>query len=151
MAKVFIVTVGEYSSQGNWGVYSTLELAQEAKELANSLNDIEEFEVDFMPDHPQGMVCWCIVLTEQGEVLNQYRLPPSDEDWHPCCGMPGEAPGVRFYVWAKDNKQAIKAANERRAQLIALNLWTTDWHKWNSDPKIQASLRKGPYVAEDGR
>jgi acyl-CoA reductase-like NAD-dependent aldehyde dehydrogenase len=44
--------------------------------------------------------------------------------------MPSGNLGVRFYMWAKDEEHAVKIANERRAALVAANVWTTNYDAW---------------------
>jgi hypothetical protein len=146
---IYIVSDGSYSDYEIEGIYSTREKAEEAKVLFNADNDIEEREVDAIPAHPVGLLPWTIQVNADGSVLDSYRRGPGDP--HPCW-MPTQhwdgglgRPCVSFFVWARDGEHATKIANDKRRQLIAENLWTTDWKTFTALGK-EGRLENGPGV-----
>jgi hypothetical protein len=90
---------------------------------------IEEMEADSIPEHPPGMLRFDVEMNREGDVINVHRRSVEysiNYDWVPY------SDGVRvvFKTWAKDEKHAIKIANERRVALLATDQWTTDWNVW---------------------
>ena len=126
MTTVYLVTDGSYSDYRVLGVYSTEEKAKSAVELFHAQNDIEEFEIDAIPEHPPGMLAWSVVMEANGDTRLVRRESPLEDRWAPY----GDGRACIFYLWAKDEEHALKIANERRTSLIALGEWTTDWHAW---------------------
>ena len=132
--KVYIVSDGWYSDYHICGIYSTPEKAEEAKRVFNA-GDIDELELDKVPDHPPGLVLWVFHMDRQGNSKDVSRIGAGDcenETWNP--GLHGKE-HVRFSIWARDEKHAVKVANERRIQLLASNEWTTDWEVWRAAQK----------------
>ena len=130
--KIYAVSTGRYSDYRIEGIYSTKEKAQEAHCLYAADNDIEEYELDAMPEHPPGMLHYFVKMDEQGnasfvEIRSAEHMP--NFDWSPY----GDNKNVGFNVWAKDEIHAIKISNEKRAQLIATNRWTTDFNLWRKN------------------
>lgn len=137
-SKVYIVTSGCYSDYGVEGVFSTRENAQKVVDLYSPGSDfmgewrIEEFELDrLMTFAERGKQLYSIEMEKDGTVVKcnvEFRedLPP-DEEFHyvsfksfPCrlC--------LITHVIATSKEHAIKIANERRAFLIANNLWAEE-------------------------
>ena len=126
---IYIVTDGDYSDYSIRGVFSTKEKAEHAKAFYNSRNDLEEYEVDSLPEHPEGMFWFGVQMTKEGEAIEVSRgtvMWENKERWAPY----GDDRSVYFEMWARDEKRAIKTANERRIRLIESNQWTTNWNAW---------------------
>lgn len=123
MSKVYLVTDGDYSDYHVLGVYATTEKAEEAKLLYAADNDIEEYELDAVPDSPPGLVPFVVTITFSGDVRDAYRESADQFSprWH--VANWDRNPCGRFYMWARDEQHAVKIANEWRAQIAALGLW----------------------------
>ena len=130
---IYAVTTGEYSDYRLLGVFSTKAKAENFKALTKS-DYIEEYELNGMMDHPKGMLWWEVSMDAEGnsrEVTHEnaiYSDSYKDSDWRP----DGDGSNVSFYLWARNEKHAVKVANERRLALIASGQWTADWHAWKA-------------------
>lgn len=131
--NIFLVTDGDYSDYHVEGVYSTRKNAELAQKLFASDN-IEEYEVDDFGNAPAGMFWYEVEMDKEGNArdakIHNAKCTIEDE-WRPY----GDNKVVTFYMWAKDEKHAVKIANERRIRLIESNAWTTDWNAWREDRK----------------
>jgi hypothetical protein len=125
---VWVVGFGSYSDYHVVGVYSSEELADKAAECDPD-HLIEEIELDAPSDHehPAGMKRFAVHMTRDGGIdLLQVNIA------HDIFGEGPSAPGTPrevwvFYMWARDEEHAIKIANERRAMVIATNMWDAPW------------------------
>lgn len=123
--KIYIVTDGIYSNYHVVGVYSTQEAAERAKVLYASDNDIEEFELDAMPDTPNDRLYpYEVSIHKDGNVADVCRLSVV-ESWYPDRWFRSFSNAVVFIIRAQDEKHAVKIANEKRAHLIASGEWET--------------------------
>lgn len=140
---MYVLTAGEYSDYRIKGVYSTREKAESVKVHVEDANDIEEYELDVMLEVPDGHSLFSINMKEDGTVFDPWgrnNISPGLPDGVEILPVEklfylkfdGSSDAVYyayqprtayrcFYVIAKDSTHAIKIANERRAQLIALN------------------------------
>jgi hypothetical protein len=130
MAKVYLVSDGWYSDYHICGVYSTKALAEQARMLYVAGNDVEELELDALPEHPPGLLAYRVVMFRDGNVNKCEResVQGHDERWSPYGTQAGK--GVVFRVWARDEEHAVKIANERRSGLIASGEWTENFNEW---------------------
>ena len=118
----YVLTEGDYSDYHIIGVYSTKELAEEAKSLW-PCSDVESFPLDEIPEHPPGMYCW------NGWV--EKRIGSEEPKQGVYKTAPGEAyeQGVefaygnllRFHVvfWATDEDHALKILQDKYHQHTA--------------------------------
>lgn len=123
--KVYLLTSGDYSAYTVLGVFSTAEKAEEARPFlcgddgGEYENELEEFELDGVPDHPPGHMLYSVTISRDGDLLG---VPG-----HIGAGsLTGEYPFTHHLylrVWARDAEHAVKIAGERRAQLIATGRW----------------------------
>lgn len=129
MSKIYLVTEGSYSDYRVLGVYSSVEKAEHAKLLYVADNDIEEYELDAVPESPPGLLAYVVLMEISGDVkrLWQESVAGFKSRWHPE-DLYGSDPVAWFRIWARDEQHAVKIANEWRAQIIALGLW--DLHKF---------------------
>jgi len=141
MTKIYVVTGGCYSDYHIVGVFSSEKLANKAAESLNS--QVETYELDKHSDRiVQGFSAYRIVMSLNGDVTSVR------EDTYPCwldkateqtcekkrmpkfSGTKNEYIGwqsVReVYVWARDEKHAVKIAGDRRREMIANGEWETD-------------------------
>lgn len=140
--KVYLVSTGCHSDYTPRAIYSTKELALEANRFFGNENEVEEFDLDVMPNHPAGMYPFEVLIDQDGNVhkvcfvtyeIGFNRFMKIDGKYEE---MPDWVPdnsvgyGVRtlttqrfftYRMWAKDEQHAVKIANERRAMAIANN------------------------------
>lgn len=131
--KVYVVGAGEYSDWHVVGVCTSLEKGELLKQL--HAGTIQEFEVDKIPEYPPGMRYWCVSMKKDGtaecvckNIEEEKRNGKWGEGWHKGWSPVrySRAKWINFYCWAKDEKHAIKIANERRAVLIERGDWITN-------------------------
>lgn len=131
MEEVFVVTTGEYSDYSISAIFTDRDLAVDyinsfTSQNWYSFNDIEVYKLNpYKFELQNGYKPFTVLMDIEGktlkcsvsEVSNEwnhnneklYRINPNNE--------------MYSYVYAKDQKHAIKITNERRIQLIALNIW----------------------------
>lgn len=127
--KLFQVDDGDYSDYHVCGIFSTREKAEHAKKFYQADRDISEIEVDALPPHPKGMFWHSVQMNREGNtfaVKIENGKYSHDREWAPY----GDDETVIFDMWARDEKHAVKIANERRVRLIADNEWTSNWEEW---------------------
>ena len=130
MKIVYLVTQGEYSDYRICAAYSTRERAQkyviewEKLGITYDRPSIEELEIN----KTVPKVVTVVYMDKEGRTYN-LRLDLSN---HYPIGFVGFMATVRNHpeksqlIWnvhTKDEKRAVKIVNEKRSQLIALNLW----------------------------
>lgn len=126
MDKVYLVTTGDYSSYGVVAVYSTQEKAQKLVDLMKD-GDIEEYDLDMETGE---YTRWMISMSKDGSICwktsKDTVFHPESPSYHlnsvPNSKIKKEK-YLLYIVTCKTEEQAIKAANEVRTQLIALNKW----------------------------
>jgi hypothetical protein len=104
---IYILTEGEYSDYHIIGAYSSMELANKAKVLY-PVSEIEEYDLDIIPEHPPGMVAWLVVIVD-GNLAQCSQISPSwmnDRDFN-------QFNSWNFYIWATDKEHAEKIALDR--------------------------------------
>ena len=130
MKKMFALTAGDYSDYHIVGLFSSKEaLFKEAgtddeKVINNSGMRIEEYELD----KPLSLnkITTSILMEKDGSVTQARTYIPNDWDTAKDFGFQTGQP-LRtcwyFHIETEYQDRAIKVANERRTQLIALDLW----------------------------
>jgi len=128
--KLYVTSHGEYSDWHIVAIFSDKEKAEKfnADMLLNS-NNIEEWELDKVPDSPVGLFPFEVHMKYDGTALKVLRADIDGfeegyyiNDW----GNSKEINILRNEVWAKDDKHAVKITNEQRARLIANHKWEAD-------------------------
>lgn len=128
---VFVVTAGSYSDYRVCGIYSTREKAERAKDVFNADNDIEEWTLDEMPECPPGLVAWRVHIQKDGAAKASRTEAPVHAHWMELVPYSTSGNGgCTTEMYAADEKHAIKIANERRIQALALGTWNEDWKAW---------------------
>ena len=113
MRNIYVVTSGEYSSYGIVAVYSSL------KKALGGGGRVETYVLNDPNSEPIVRRLWQVRMTRDGKVDGHYS---NDIERGQKCLPPRLWNGAYlFQVMAKTEKQAIKAANEQRTQLMALN------------------------------
>lgn len=138
MRKVFVVTTGSYSDYGIDCIFSSKEKAQEYIDLfpSNEYNDIEEYTLDFanaaIARKKRGLCVFTVDMLKDGTTIRigkhdnstlenheQFVKYYPNREWL----KPNQGYYLSISVWAKDEKHAVKIANEKRAMHIANNTW----------------------------
>ena len=116
MTTIYVVTEGQYSSYRIVGFFSTKDKADAFKGKFDTR--VEEYELDNLEPglYLSSYAVWmkrdgtCARVEERGLVTpDAYRL------------LPG--PYLFVQCFAKDEQHAVKIANEKRTQMIALGQW----------------------------
>lgn len=128
MKTAYILTDGCYSDYHIVGVYSTLELAEKAKEhLSGDDVYIEEYDIDTMlPTSPPGMFAWHIVINyDTSEITNTYKVDCLGSNFDPnelySEGNSKYSMPATYHVqcWARDEEHAQKIALDKYYQYKA--------------------------------
>jgi len=137
MTIIYLVTTGEYSDYHIIGAYSNNIMAQLCSAFFNA--DIEEYELDANIDKVlEKSKPWKVTMERNGntsdcECLDGWIQEHHDFDNHARFSNDNKINGsyqeVDIYLYAKNEKQAIKSANEKRVQLIA----NGEWDKYRLD------------------
>ena len=118
--NIYILTEGCYSDYHIVGAYSTKELAEEAQSLYPDA-DIEEYGLDYIPEHPPGMSAWSVYILD-GKITGTYSANPFGNNIpyenyatssHP---MHKEIKYASFNIWAVDREHAEKIALDKYYQ-----------------------------------
>jgi hypothetical protein len=122
MAIIYIVTSGEYSDYHILGTFSTKEIAEDFIALLGepeySERRIEEFELDFSEADYKGKKVFLVRMAKNGDTKEVVTT----DSWHNSDFFDMNGHFGR-YVIARDAQHAVKIANERRIQLIAMDRW----------------------------
>jgi hypothetical protein len=104
------------------GAYSTPELAEEVRKYYNAKMEVQEFCLDYLPEHPKGKYLWWVHMLEDGNFgCDAYRVDPRDcqRDLHY-----SHPPNSKFlHVWAKDLEEAIQEAKLRWKKITESGEW----------------------------
>lgn len=121
--KVYVITKGIYSDYHICGVALDKERANRLALLFSSKYEkaeVEEYDTECIVERPDGTCMWRVIFTEllgmmevEAEIMTS--LIGSDAE-HVVYKSPKD---MKVYVWAKDEKSAIKIASERRAMYLA--------------------------------
>ena len=116
--EVYVVTRGWYSDYSIEAVFSS---EKKAQLLVNILDDarIETYEIDSV-EIKEGHRCYIVRMKKDGTVVDVYQSRTSIDDIAVSFDLHKNLWSFQF---AKDEEHAIKIANERRAQIIANNMW----------------------------
>jgi hypothetical protein len=123
---IYLVIEGSYSNYGVRGVFDDKELAEEYAEQISG--QVEEYKLNAADDMlERGYKHYVVDMSKSGDTRDIRKLSYKVQScWRVSYNRSGEGyytGDVSFYVCAKSEEGAIKVANERRAQLIALNRW----------------------------
>jgi hypothetical protein len=136
MSKIYVVTTGQYSDYSIEAVFSSVAKAQkycryhnpyQENGLGEELKDcdyrIAEYDLDpETPNLPKDAVAFEVQMRRDGGTQMCSRIPFS------CLAARPEV--ILYMDWmctnvlARDEKHAVKIANERRTAVIALDKWS---------------------------
>ena len=143
MKEVYILTEGCYSDYRVVGVYDNLDDYNLAAKFV-SANEILTVNLNEMPHKfPEGYFPYYVEMDENGNVYkngfaHMNHLSGEHNNGWDLSNYSSEPRTVYFYVLAKDEKQALKIANERRSILIAHNQFNITIEKyWEMDTSRQ--------------
>lgn len=126
---IYVITSGYYADYSIEYVFSDKELAQKFVDL-NPYCKIEEFESDkFSVQLQANLKYYWIDIRETGIVTRIHQVIYSDEIITIMKGSYGTEfikPGelyLHLEIFAKDEQDAIRIANEKREQILAEGLW----------------------------
>lgn len=130
---IYVVTAGSYSEYGIEAIFGTKELAQVFIDGIINPYDamrIEEWELDpHIKDLKKGRKAYRVTISKEGEVKevanesSTYILNKAEYGFPPGISFQDNKKIMNYSCWADDEKHAIKIANEKRIQFIALNKW----------------------------
>lgn len=124
--KIYIVTKGEYSDYRIRGVFTDREKADKFLDSITTKygdNTIEEWDAN-IPDSPKSYKYFFVKMSKSGDVkyvCTSYYFSSKEE-----ISFRFSEELMFSYQFAKDEKHAVKIANERRTRLIAENKWGVD-------------------------
>ena len=132
--QVYVITTDSYSDYAIQAICSTRELAELLSATLYDANEIEEWEVDGVPDEAKrGLKAYRVWMNKEAEATAIM-----DTEWHEFGGAQAHimrkwfrSGDLMLYVscWARDEQHAAKIANEIRAQIIASDSWR-DGYEW---------------------
>ena len=133
MKIVYVVTSGSYSGYGIDSIFDSKELAQAyidsfKKERYNEFNGIEEWELNpYESDLKAGRNAYFLRMDKDGNIKD---LSHSDSTYGHRGGSSisfvHTKDWMNVYCFANNTIHAIKIANEKRIQILALNKWGED-------------------------
>jgi hypothetical protein len=136
---VFMVTDGEGLDFKILGVWSSRKLAEIAKVYFAAGNEVTEWILDAGFNNPPGLLAFCLEMDRDGNIVTRpYRK--SCDRFVECSRYFDLSQIIQtklnykrfrtFNVWAKDEEDAIKIADEKRVALIAENKWESPYIYW---------------------
>lgn len=108
--KVYLLTTGDYEDERVVGVFSSVEQLEKFKNKfpTSDYNDPKEFELDYIPDVPDGKVIyyvhhdyWGKIKSYKGDIshINSVNKLYGDDKY-------------ATYVWASSEEEAIEVAKK---------------------------------------
>jgi hypothetical protein len=130
MRKIFLLTDGEYSDYHIIGAFSTEKKAQKYIDMQKRIDkyhypSIEEFTLD----EYNPIVISEVIMRYDGEVIAVRQSVGSIADTGFDAYTFDNELTKKSIIWnvhTKIKERAIKVVNEKRAQLIAMNIWGND-------------------------
>lgn len=116
MAKVYVLTTGEYSEYGIEGVFSTRELAESARAVGIPDGDVEEYDLDEMVAFEVGPMWTASIDKETGDV--QIRKDGAVRFRHPSAAAHGVGSTFLIAESPVSREHAIKVAVEARQEWL---------------------------------
>ena len=134
---IYIVTEGSYSDYHICGVYDDEHLAKKHVEmyLDDYYAQVEEYTLNELASAIQQGICpYQVAMLKNGSIMDVRKIDPHRRTGDLLYSGYDSLTDCMHWIlrvrcWARDDEHAIKIANERRTQLIALDRW----------PKEQAS------------
>jgi len=130
MKAIYVVTSGSYSDYGIDAIFDTKELAQAfidsfSKGGFNDFNDIDKWELN--PNEAELKAHRKAFNLRMNKEGNIQSVEQSNSAYSHKNGLgisfTINADWMNVYCYADDETHAIKIANEKRTQILALNRW----------------------------
>lgn len=122
--KTYVVFQGCYSDRDAVGVFDDEDIAQKfADQIGDS--DVMCFTLnEHVPHTERGLKLFGLYMRRNGDSRYCRQTSPGGDPWLHIT-KDRDTGKLDFYceAWARDKEHAIKIVNERRAYLIANNLW----------------------------
>lgn len=144
--KVYVVTSGQYSEYGIWGVFSTKETAQkfisDRRELHkddnlyyDNFNDIDEYEVDQLNKIiERGYKSYIGSMDSDGNIINIEEYSKDvDVAVNSFNIIKNE---LRFSIVARSQEHAIKIANDKRVQFLLNNMFNDKYYHESNEADL---------------
>ena len=129
MAKVYVITAGEYSDYHICAVALDPQKAEQLKRVFDPSDytgaRIEEWDTEKHDDYLAGRTPYYVVFLENGDVFNAGKRDWNIEYFEPgitettCRLSRGLVPALRVELYADNGEAAIKIASEKRAKYLA--------------------------------
>ena len=129
MAKVFLVTDGDYS---DYRVISAFSKEEDANRYAEMIGaGVEFFELDKinLNNIPDGYKFWECTMLKNGDVKGCCKTEPPDDD-RGLCRKTKYYDSITCSVLAVDDVHAIKITNEIRTRIIASGIWENQYSEF---------------------
>jgi len=138
MKSVWVIEQGSYSDYRVVGVFSSRKNAQLVMgKITNSYDtpSIAQWDIDPCVERINaGLTNWIVTMLRDGTLerceatgFSAYHLSDALNIWRRATAPAYKGKGIEDClngtVWAKNQKHAVKIANEIRTQLIATNKW----------------------------
>lgn len=127
---LYAVNSGSYSDYGICAIFSSRENAERymAALPNNDYNDIEEYTLDEWSDEiKRGLTFWTVRMYRDGTLIEVersnylYRVAwDGSVHWYTTGHWNPPQPWANFNMWAEGSEAAVKIANERRIQALAM-------------------------------
>lgn len=127
MTTIFIVTSGSYSNYGINAVFTEKKYAEEYVKIFNILNSYDELRIEEYEANPhqeeikKGRYPFWVQMSKDGEKLSVKISDIHGKDKR--ISYTYDKSHINIYCYAEDKLHAIKIANEKRIELIAMDLW----------------------------
>ena len=136
MKPIYLVSTGSYSDYTVVAAFTTLDKAEAfmaaiKTDYSGPFNEIEEIVLDSNVANlaKRGYACYTVIMLRNGEVeyinrcnINANYIASEFRIWR----RPDKPDCFDARIIAKNEKQAIKIANDKRAEMIAMNEWVVE-------------------------
>lgn len=140
MKKAYIITSGNYSDYHIVAVFSKLSTAEEYVSKYNQHTRwddalVEEWDIDTPVGEHFGLV---IRMSKDGEFKESYEFNGREQGFY-CFDPKGN---LVWRVATFDLERAIKVVNEKRVQILAMNLW-------GQEEQLTSALKEDSNIAAE--
>lgn len=133
MKPIYLVSTGNYSDYTVIAAFTTIDkakafMAATKTDWSEPFNEVEEISLDsnIASLVKRGYACYTVVMLRDGEVeyinrrdINADHITSDFRIWR----RPDKPDCLDARVIAKTEEQAIKIANDKRAEMIAMGEW----------------------------
>ena len=122
--KLYVVSTGQYSDWNIAGIFDSKELAEKfISSFYECFNDIQEYTLNPCEKELQeSQKLYCVQIEKSGDIKEITQNVSTFSLQHPIW-FPYDANFLEVNCFADDEQHAIKIANEKRIQVLALERW----------------------------